>query len=91
MLRAVLSEQVLSRAFHFPRSYGLVGIYKGVVETGEEVVLKHHSGGKICIFLVNVIFKQLCVSMSVLDCVSTMPQCHPALYHVAAFYDNIFV
>lgn len=81
----------MSRAFHFPRSYRLVGIYRGVVETGERVVLKHCDGENICICVSNVIFKQVCVSMSVLGCVSTMPQCHPVLYYVAAFYDSIFM
>lgn len=53
--------------------------------------MKHHGGGKICICLANVIFKQVCVSMSVLGCVSTMSQCHPALYNMATSYDNIFM
>lgn len=69
----------------------MVGFYKGVVETGERVVLKHHGGEKMCICLANVFFKQVCVSMSVLGSVSTMPLCPPALYHMATFYDNIFI
>lgn len=78
-------SRYLSRAFHFLRSCGLVGIYRGVVEIGDRAVLKHHGGGKNCICMANVIFKQVCVSMSVFGCISTMPQCHPALYHVATF------
>lgn len=54
-----------------------------MVETGGRVVLKHHGGGKNCICLANVMFKQVCVTVSVLGCVSTMPQCHPVFYHMA--------
>lgn len=76
--------------FIFPGHIRLLGMYQVVVETGEGMVLKQ-CGWENFICLANVSFKQVWISMIVLGCVSTMPWCHPVLYHVTSYYVNVFI